>query len=255
MRKKIIAGNWKMNLTFAEAMALADNLLETNKEIGDVEVILAAPFIYLHQLLNRIQSSPSFFVAAQNCSDKEKGAYTGEVSATMLASIGIEHVILGHSERRQFYFETNSLLSTKVDRAIENGLIPIFCCGEMLDDRNNGKHFDVVKKQLEESIFHLDQQMINEVIIAYEPVWAIGTGVTATVEQAQEIHAFIRKTLSERYSKGLAEEISILYGGSVSAKNAAELFEGEDIDGALVGGASLKVQDFTEIISAMISKS
>ncbi len=254
MRKKIIAGNWKMNLTFAEAMALADNLLDSNKEVEEIEIILAAPFIYLHPLINRIQSCPSFFISAQNCSHIEKGAYTGEVSATMLASIGVEHVIIGHSERRHFFMETNKILSEKINRAIENGIIPIFCCGEQLEDRNQNKQFEVVKKQLEESLFHLDQQLINEVIIAYEPVWAIGTGVTASNSQAQEMHAFIRQLLREKYSKGIAEEISILYGGSVNAQNAHELFEENDIDGALVGGASLKESNFTSIIQSLTSK-
>lgn len=254
MRKKIIAGNWKMNLSFAEAMALADNLLDENKEIEDVQVILASPYIFLHPLINRVQSNPNFSIAAQNCSEKVKGAFTGEIAASMLASIGIEHVILGHSERRQFYGDTHSVITAKVDRALENGICPIFCCGEMLTERNSNEHFNVVKKQLEDSLFHLSIQQINDCIIAYEPVWAIGTGVTATVDQAQEMHAFIRKTISDKYSKSTSEEISILYGGSVTPANASELFDGEDIDGGLVGGASLKEEDFSMIIKAMISK-
>ena len=254
MRKKIIAGNWKMNLTFAEAMALADTLLDTNAHVDDVDVILAAPFIYLHPLINRIQSNPNFSIAAQNCSEKVKGAFTGEIAALMLASIGIEYVIIGHSERRQLYGETNSTLAAKVDRAQENGIIPIYCCGELLTDRNEGNHFNVVKKQLEEGLFHLNSQRMHDCIIAYEPVWAIGTGVTASTEQAQEMHEFIRKTISDKYSKSIAEEISILYGGSVNASNANELFDGDDIDGALVGGASLKEVDFSTIIQAMLLK-
>lgn len=254
MRKKIIAGNWKMNLSFAEAMSLADNLLDENKNIDDVEVILASPFIFLHPLINRIQSNPNFSIAAQNCSDKEKGAYTGEVAALMLASIGVEHVILGHSERRQYYGETNALIAAKVDRAIENGICPIFCCGELLAERNKGEHFNVVKKQIEESLFHLSLQQIDECIVAYEPVWAIGTGITATTAQAQEMHEFIRNTISTKYSKSAAEEISIIYGGSVTPANASELFDGDDIDGALVGGASLKEKDFSDIIRAMLTK-
>ncbi len=254
MRKKIIAGNWKMNLTFAEAMALADNLLDENKNIDDVEVVLASPFIFLHPLINRIQSNPNFSIAAQNCSDKIKGAFTGEIAASMLASIGVEHVILGHSERRQLYGETNSMIAAKVDRALENGVFPIFCCGELLAERNNNEHFNVVKKQLEESLFHLTSNQIDECIIAYEPVWAIGTGVTASFEQAQEMHEFIRSTVSSKYSKSIAEEISILYGGSVTPANASELFDGDDIDGALVGGASLKEKDFSDIIKAMLTK-
>ncbi len=254
MRKKIIAGNWKMNLSFAEAMALADNLLDENKNIEDVEVILASPFIFLHPLINRIQSNPNFSIAGQNCSDKVKGAFTGEIAASMLASIGVEHVILGHSERRQFYNESNSMIAAKVDRALENGISPIFCCGELLAQRNSGEHFDVVKKQLEESLFHLTANQIDDCLIAYEPVWAIGTGVTATTQQAQEMHEFIRNTITEKYSKSISEEISILYGGSVTPANASDLFDGDDIDGALVGGASLKEKDFSEIIKAMVAK-
>lgn len=254
MRKKIIAGNWKMNLSFAEAMALADNLLDENREIDEVQVILASPYIFLHPLINRVQSNPNFSIAAQNCSEKVKGAFTGEIAASMLASIGIEHVILGHSERRQFYGDTHPVIASKVDRAIENGICPIFCCGEMLPERNSNQHFDVVKKQLEDSLFHLSIQQINDCIIAYEPVWAIGTGVTASVDQAQEMHAFIRKTIAGKYSKSTSEEISILYGGSVTPANASELFDGDDIDGGLVGGASLKEEDFSKIIKAMITK-
>lgn len=254
MRKKIIAGNWKMNLSFAEAMALADNLLDENKDIEDVEVILASPFIYLHPLINRVQSNPNFSIAGQNCSEKAKGAFTGEIAASMLASIGIEHVVIGHSERRQFYGDTHAIISSKVDRAIESGICPIFCCGELLVERNSKEHFTVVKKQLEDSLFHLSLQQINDCIIAYEPVWAIGTGVTATVDQAQEMHAFIRKIISEKYSKSTSEEISILYGGSVTPQNASELFDGDDIDGGLVGGASLKQEDFSKIIKVMLSK-
>ncbi len=243
-----------MNLSFAEAMALADNLLDENKEIEDVQVILASPFIFLHPLINRVQSNPNFSIAAQNCSEKAKGAFTGEIAASMLASIGIEHVILGHSERRQFYGDTNSVIASKVDRALENGICPIFCCGEMLIERNSNEHFNVVKKQLEDSLFHLSIQQVNDCIIAYEPVWAIGTGVTASVDQAQEMHAFIRQTLADKYSKSTSEEISILYGGSVTPANASELFDGDDIDGGLVGGASLKEEDFSKIIKAMITK-
>lgn len=252
MRKKIIAGNWKMNLTFAEAMALADNLLDENKEIDDVEVILGAPFIYLHPLINRIQSNPNFAIAAQNCSDQVKGAFTGEVAAMMLASIGIDHVIIGHSERRQIYHESHKLISSKIDRVIENGISPIFCCGELLEERNKNNHFEVVKKQIEDSLFHLSAASFSNCIIAYEPVWAIGTGVTATFAQAEEMHAFIRQTIAVKYSKSIAEETSILYGGSVTPNNAAELFSSDDIDGALVGGASLKEPDFSAIIKAMI---
>ena len=222
MRKKIIAGNWKMNLSFAEAMALADNLLDENKEIEDVQVILASPYIFLHPLINRVQSNPNFSIAAQNCSEKVKGAFTGEIAASMLASIGIEHVILGHSERRQFYGDTHSVITAKVDRALENGICPIFCCGEMLTERNSNEHC---------------------------PDPGIQSG-RRPVRQKQRSWFFH----SDKYSKSTSEEISILYGGSVTPANASELFDGEDIDGGLVGGASLKEEDFSKIIKAMISK-
>lgn len=251
MRKNIVAGNWKMNLSYAEAMSLADSLVSKVSETITSDVILAAPFIYLHELLNRIQANPNFYIAAQNCSDREKGAFTGEVSAAMLASIGIEHAIIGHSERRSIYGETDEILRNKVQQAIDNGIIPVFCCGENLNERNSGQHFDVVKKQLHNGLFFLNEKQIRECIIAYEPVWAIGTGVTATSAQAQEMHKFIRTLLNEKYSGELSEEISILYGGSVNAANAAELFACPDVDGGLVGGASLKGEEFISIINSM----
>ena len=255
MRKKIVAGNWKMNLSFAEAMALIDNLVISNENTNDVEIILASPFIYLHQLINRIQSNPSFYISAQNCSEKMQGAYTGEVSASMLTSIGVDYVLIGHSERRQYFHETHDILKEKINRSLENGLLPIFCCGEQLNDRNSEQQFDIVKKQIEDSLFHLNNHELGDIVIAYEPVWAIGTGKTASATQAQEMHEYIRKIISDRYSKALGNQISILYGGSVNSQNAKELFECDDIDGALVGGASLKESDFNAIIKALIAVS
>jgi triosephosphate isomerase len=251
MRKKIVAGNWKMNLTYAEAMSLAGELVERIDDDGDCNVILAAPFVYLHDLVSRIQSHPDFSVAAQNCSSEERGAYTGEVSASMLTSIGVEHVIIGHSERRQIFGEKDEQLAQKVSLALHHGVIPIFCCGEELVQRETAKHFSIVEEQLNKGLFHVDATMIHECIIAYEPVWAIGTGKTATTEQAQEMHAFIRKQLAMKYGEDIANEISILYGGSVNSANSAELFSCEDVDGGLVGGASLKAGEFITIIRSM----
>ena len=255
MRKKIVAGNWKMNLSYAEAMSLADALVNAVEENASPDIILASPFIYLHELISRIQGNPNFYMAAQNCSEHQKGAFTGEVSAPMLASIGIEHVLIGHSERRTLYGESDVVLRSKVDRAIESGLIPIFCCGEMLAERNAGSHFQRVADQLNNGLFGISGKQMKECIIAYEPVWAIGTGVTASSEQAQEMHAFIRSEIAKKYSAELADTISILYGGSVNAQNAAELFTCKDVDGGLVGGASLKSAEFISIIRAMESVS
>ncbi len=251
MRKKIVAGNWKMNLAFAEAMSLAGELADLTDEYGNCSIILAPPFVYLHDLVGRIQSQPDFSVASQNCSSEEKGAFTGEVSASMLASIGVEYAIIGHSERRHIFNEKDNVLAAKVSQALIHGVSPIFCCGEELSSREAGKHFDIVKVQLENGLFHVDKSLITECVIAYEPVWAIGTGKTATADQAQEMHAFIRSQLALKYGKETAEEISILYGGSVTSKNSTELFSCPDVDGGLVGGASLKAVEFLSIIRSM----
>ncbi len=253
MRKKIIAGNWKMNLNYAEAMAFADALVDAVDEKVSVEVVLAPPFVYLHDIVSRTQSSPFFGIAAQDCSAQLKGAFTGEVAAPMLSSIGIEFVLIGHSERRQYHNESGNLLAQKIDRALEADLIPIFCIGENKSERDLSSHFEIVSQQLKDSFFHLDPARVGECIIAYEPVWAIGTGVNASAGQAQEMHAFIRKEIGAKYDSSLAERISILYGGSVTPANAGDLFRCKDVDGALVGGASLKVADFISIIETMNS--
>jgi triosephosphate isomerase len=252
MRKKIVAGNWKMNKLMDEAVALTSELVNmANDEVrGDVKVILCPPAIYLTTIKKHIENSPNFSLAAQNCSDKVSGAFTGEISASMLKSIGVEYVLIGHSERRQYFNETNALLAEKVNTALANGVSPIFCCGESLDQRQNEDFIGFVKNQLSESLFHLSADQILSVVIAYEPIWAIGTGLTASAEQAQEMHAALRAHLADQYGSAVAEEISILYGGSVSAGSAAELFASPDIDGGLVGGASLKSREFTEIIKA-----
>lgn len=253
MRKKIVAGNWKMNKTFQEANILSSEIMGmVNDEVtSSVQVIFCVPFPYLLQVKNLLGNNSRISVAAQNCSEHESGAYTGEVSAAMLASMGIPSVILGHSERRQYYGENGSLLAKKVDMALKHGLSPIFCCGEPLEIREKGTHEQLVKQQIEESLFHLSADSLKKIVVAYEPVWAIGTGKTATAQQAQDMHSVIRKHLASKYGQEVAAEITILYGGSVNAANAKELFANADVDGGLVGGASLKSREFTEIVKSI----
>lgn len=253
MRKKIIVANWKMNLSYAEAMSLTDALVDSADDLGHCSVILAAPFVYLHDLVSRIQSHPDFSIAAQNCYSEEKGAYTGEISASMLASIGVEHVIIGHSERRTIFKEDDLLLAQKINKVLEHGIIPIFCCGEDLSHRKSGQHFAMIENQLSKGLFHIDKKIISECIIAYEPVWAIGTGINASADNVQEMHSFIRQKIKEKYNDNISEQISIIYGGSVSQKNAEEIFTCADVDGGLVGGASLKSDEFLSIIQSMNS--
>lgn len=252
MRKKIVAGNWKMNKNLDEALALTSEVVNmiNDEVIGDVEVILCTPSLYLTTLSKYVESSAKVSLGAQNCHEKPSGAYTGEISAPMLKAIGINYVILGHSERRQYFAETNEQLAAKVDIALENGLTPIFCCGESLEQRQNEDFVEVVKTQLTESLFHLSAEQLASIVIAYEPIWAIGTGLTASSDQAQEMHAALRAHLASKYGEAVADEISILYGGSVGAGNAEELFACPDVDGGLVGGASLKSRDFTTIVKA-----
>jgi triosephosphate isomerase len=218
---------------------------------GSARVVLCVPFPYLISIKNQLGKNTRIEVGAQNCSEHEAGAYTGEVSAAMLRSAGIPYVILGHSERRQYFHEDGKLLAKKVDIALKYGLTPIFCCGEPLDVREKNQHEALVKKQIEEGLFHLDSSALEKVVVAYEPVWAIGTGKTASAQQAQEMHAVIRGHLASKYELSVADNISILYGGSVNASNATELFASPDVDGGLVGGASLKSREFTEIIKAI----
>ena len=249
MRSKIVAGNWKMNLTFDEAQTLVDDILDRLDEQEEMnsEVIICPPYPYLELLTDFEFDEQRFNVGAQNCSAYDKGAYTGEVSAKMLKSIDVDYCIIGHSERRKYFGETNEVLAEKINRLIENNISPIYCVGEVLEEREAGRHFDVVREQLEKGLFHLDGDAIYDTIIAYEPVWAIGTGKTATPEQAQEMHAFIRGLVKEHYDEATADEIRILYGGSYNAKNATELFSQPDVDGGLIGGASLKADDFVSI--------
>ena len=250
MRKKIVAGNWKMNMNLQDGVALAKELNETlAADKPNCGVIICTPFIHLASIAQFLDQN-IIGLGAENCADKEKGAYTGEVSAEMVKSTGAQYVILGHSERRGYYGETPEILKEKVLLALKNGLKVIFCIGESLEEREAGKQNDVVKAELEGSVFNLTEEEFKNVVIAYEPIWAIGTGKTATAEQAEEIHAFIRSTIEGKYGKAVADETSILYGGSCKASNAPELFAKPDIDGGLIGGASLKAADFKGIIDA-----
>ena len=247
MRKKIVAGNWKMNTTVAEGVELAKGIVAQMNDVpSGVTVVVAPPFTHLTSVAQVLQGSP-VVLSAQNCADQPKGAFTGEVSAAMLKDAGCAYTILGHSERREYYGETSGKLVKKMALAFENGLKVIFCVGEKLEERNEGRHFDVVATQISEVLFTLTPEQMADVVIAYEPVWAIGTGVTATSAQAQEIHAFIRKTLAAHFGAQVAEETTILYGGSCKPSNAQELFACPDIDGGLIGGASLKAGDFIAI--------
>ena len=250
MRKKIVAGNWKMNMNLQDGVALAKEINEALvADKPNCEVIICTPFIHLASVAGVLDSTV-VGLGAENCADKAKGAYTGEVSAEMVKSTGAQYVILGHSERRQYYGETAEILKEKVDLALANGLKILFCCGETLEEREAEKQNEVVKAELEGSVFHLDAEAWKNIIIAYEPIWAIGTGKTATSDQAEEMLAYIRSTVAEKYGAEAAEETSILYGGSCKASNAPELFSKPNIDGGLIGGASLKCADFKGIIDA-----
>ncbi len=248
MRTKMVAGNWKMNKNLQEGVALATELKEVVKN-PNCEVVIGTPFIHLATVAELLKDSP-IHVAAENCADKEKGAFTGEVSAEMVASTGATYCILGHSERRAYYHEDYAILAEKVKLALAHGLKPIFCIGEVKEEREAGKQNEVVKAQLEGSVFNLTAEEWAKVTLAYEPVWAIGTGLTATPEQAQEIHAYIRSLVAEKYGQQVADDTTILYGGSCNEKNAAELFSCPDIDGGLIGGAALVAEKFLAIIAA-----
>lgn len=252
MRKQIAAANWKMNLTYVQGQQLLDDILKEPVEIKENhEVIFGVPFPYLIMAKDKVSNLKNYHIAAQNCYNKKSGAYTGEVSVEMLGSINIKHCIIGHSERREYFGESNLMLSEKLDLLLGAGITPIFCCGEPLSIREAGTQNEYVEKQLQESLFHLSADDLKKVIIAYEPIWAIGTGKTATTEQAQEIHAYLRSVLAKQYGEEVANEIPILYGGSVKANNAKELFSCPDVDGGLVGGASLVAVDFVEIIKGL----
>ena len=250
MRKKIVAGNWKMNTTPVEGVELFKEVAAKKGEVCScVSFIVAPPYTHLSEIV-KLSRGTGIGVAAQDCATEAKGAYTGEVSAQMIASLGVEYVILGHSERRQYYGETSATLNKKMEQAYANNLTPIYCVGENLEEREAGKHFDVVRKQIEEVVFNLTPDQFKKLIIAYEPVWAIGTGKTATAEQAGEVCTNIRATIRSLYGARVARSVTIQYGGSMNPKNAAELLAQPDIDGGLIGGAALKPDQFVDIINA-----
>ncbi|MBQ8050242.1 MAG: triose-phosphate isomerase [Bacteroidaceae bacterium] len=250
MRKKIVAGNWKMNLNLQEGVALATELKAAlAAEKPNCDVVICTPFIHLATVAGVVEGTV-IGLGAENCADKEKGAYTGEVSAAQVKSTGAQYVILGHSERRAYYGETAEILKQKVNLALANGLKVIFCIGEVLEERETGKQNDVVGAQLAGSLYDLTAEQMKNVILAYEPVWAIGTGKTATSDQAQDMHAFIRGEIKKQFGAEVAEQTSILYGGSCKPSNAKDIFSKPDVDGGLIGGAALKCEDFKGIIDA-----
>lgn len=250
MRQNIVAGNWKMNKTFEEGLALAKGIIEETGGTGK-KVILCTPFIHLQAVAALVKEVSNISVAAQNCYTKSSGAYTGETSVAMLASIDVEYVVIGHSERRAYFGESHAFLAEKVDAILAGGLLPIFCCGEPLEIREAGTYVEYVATQLKESLFHLSAEDFAKVVIAYEPIWAIGTGVTASPEQAQATQKALREVIAAKYGETIADDTTILYGGSVKPKNANELFGCPDVDGGLVGGASLTVENFVPIIKAI----
>jgi triosephosphate isomerase len=252
MRKKIAAANWKMNLRIEQGEQLLNTILQKNISLKPHQfAIFAIPFPYLSMAQEKISGKINYSVAAQNCYHKNAGAFTGEVSAEMLSSLHIPYVVIGHSERREYFSETNAMLADKVNLALANGIQPIFCCGEPLSVREEDSQDAYVEKQLKESLFHLDNESVKKVIIAYEPIWAIGTGKTASAAQAQEMHAHLRKVMAGKFGDEIAGQLSILYGGSVKGSNALEIFGQPDVDGGLVGGASLNAEEFSQIIAAL----
>ena len=252
MRKQIAAANWKMNLTYQDGEKLLDDILDAGISLAPHQhSIFAVPFPYLIMTRSEVAEEFNYHAAAQNCHHKTSGAYTGEVSVEMLQSIGVNYCVIGHSERREYNAETNEILAAKVNLCLQHDITPIFCCGEPLSVREAGTQNEFVANQLKESLFHLPANSLKGIIIAYEPIWAIGTGKTATTAQAQEIHQFLRSVIADQYGATLANEIPILYGGSVKANNAVELFACPDVDGGLVGGASLVASDFIAINKAL----
>lgn len=250
MKSKIVIGNWKMNKSFDDAEDLISDIEESLENLKlNTLVVIAPPYPYLELATDHAMEA-NFECAAQNCSQFENGAYTGEISASMLADLDVDFCIIGHSERRKYFGETNEILAQKVNRLTDNYIIPIYCCGEVIEEREAGTHFEVIKKQIEEGLFHLTPENFERVIIAYEPVWAIGTGLTATPQQAEEMHLFIRSLIEKKYGTEIAYNLNILYGGSCNPANALDLFTQPNVDGGLIGGASLKTEDFVAIIAA-----
>lgn len=253
MRKKIVAANWKMNLSLEEGKKLVDEVVAGLPALNDnAEVVIASPFVHITQTAAQLKGKKHIYTGAQNCYSEASGAYTGEVSASMLASAGVDYVIIGHSERREYFNETDAMLAKKTDIALSNGLKVIFCCGEALSVRDTNAQNSFVEAQLKAGVFHLSAEQLKNVVIAYEPIWAIGTGRTATSQQAQDMHAHIRTVFAAQYGKEAADNLTILYGGSCKPSNAAELFGCPDVDGGLIGGASLKADEFLGIIKAMV---
>ncbi len=248
-RKNIVAGNWKMNKDYSQGRNLVKDIV-ANIQSPDVTIILCTPFIHLYNAHVKTNDIAMLFIGAQNCHQEESGAFTGEVSASMIKSTGAQYVILGHSERRAYFNESDELIGQKVKTAIANDLHPIFCCGESLEVRESKKHKALVEEQVKNALFHLSAEDFSKIVIAYEPVWAIGTGKTASPEQAQEMHQHIRKLIEKKYGDKIADATSILYGGSVKPANAKEIFAKADVDGGLIGGASLKADDFIAIINS-----
>jgi triosephosphate isomerase len=248
-RQKIVAGNWKMNKTLNEASSLVDAVLASTVE-DKVQKIFFPPFPFIATVAEKIKGKSGFYVGAQNCSDQVSGAFTGEVSAAMLASAGCKYVLAGHSERRQYFNETNALCAKKIERALENNLVAVYCVGEKLEERKSNSHFTIVESQIKEALSGFTSDQLKNIILAYEPVWAIGTGETASPQQAQEMHAHIRTVLKNMFGDKAALSTPVLYGGSCNAQNAAELFACADVDGGLIGGASLKPDDFCKIINS-----
>lgn len=252
MRTQIAAANWKMNLTFQQGEKLLDDILAAEIKLKDHQkAIFAVPYPYLTMARSEVADEKNYYAASQNCYHKKSGAFTGEVSVEMLHSLNINYCVVGHSERREYFGETNAVLAEKVNLCLENFITPIFCCGEALAIRDAGTQNDFVAKQLKESLFHLSTDQVKGIVIAYEPIWAIGTGKTATTAQAQEMHAHLRSIIDGQYGAAVANQVPILYGGSVKANNAKELFSCPDVDGGLVGGASLVAADFIEIIRSL----
>jgi len=246
MRKNIVAGNWKMNKTFPDGITLIEEIIEKSEDLNNVKLIISPPYIFLKDASN-IAAHSKIGIAAQNCSNEESGAFTGEISASMLKSANVNYIILGHSERRAYYGEKDELINQKIKLCIKHNITPIVCCGEVLQERESGEHFKVVSNQIKGMFFGINPEEFTKVIIAYEPVWAIGTGKTASPDQAQEIHQFIRKIITDSYGSEIANNLSILYGGSCKPSNAKELFANPDVDGGLIGGASLNANDFLSI--------
>jgi len=253
MRKKIVAGNWKMNTSLNEGLQLSKeiNLMAADIKNKNISIAISPPYTHLYEIKKNLGNN--IILTAQNCSYEEKGAFTGEISPQMLKSVGCKAIIIGHSERRKYFQETNAELAKKVSLCLKYELTPIFCCGEELKDRESNNHFNIVKNQIKEALFYLDKDNMKKIIIAYEPVWAIGTGVTASPDQAQEMHAYIRDLIKEQYGEAISGSLSILYGGSCKADNAESLFSMPDVDGGLIGGASLKAKDFIDIINSFPS--